>query len=57
MVMRNTTSIGGGTVATGGTGRIDNVFIRGVPEPSTLLLLGACLAPLALGRLRRCTLA
>jgi hypothetical protein len=52
MAMRNTTSINGGTVAGGGTGRIDNVFIRGVPEPSALLLLGACLAPLALGRRR-----
>jgi hypothetical protein len=55
MAMRNTTSINGGTVAAGGTGRIDNVFIRGVPEPSALLLLGACVAPLALGRRRPLT--
>jgi len=56
MVMRNTTSIGGETVGGGGTGRIDNVFIRGVPEPSALLLLNACLAPLSLVRRRRRTL-
>jgi hypothetical protein len=37
----STTSINGGTVATGGTGRVDNVIIQGtaIPEPTAVLLL------------------
>jgi hypothetical protein len=46
LVNTTTVSIGGGTVAAGGTSRIDNVLVTGVPEPATLSLLG--LAGLAL---------
>lgn len=46
-----TTSIGGGTVATGGTGRVDNVVIASIPEPATALL--GALGFLAILRRRR----
>jgi hypothetical protein len=35
-----TTSAGGGTVASGGTDRVDNFTIEVVPEPSTIGLIG-----------------
>jgi hypothetical protein len=43
-------SINGGTVATGGTSRIDNVFIASVPEPTTLGLAMASLSFLLIRR-------
>lgn len=51
LATRSTTSINGGTVATAGTGRIDNVTIEATPEPTTLALLG--LGALAAFRRRR----
>ncbi len=39
LVDMSTTSAAGGTVAAGGTGRVDN-FVVSVPEPSTLVLAG-----------------
>jgi MYXO-CTERM domain-containing protein len=53
------TSINGGTVATGGTSRIDNIVISGtavvtdVPEPSTMILGGVALAGFGGSRLLR----
>ena len=42
LVDLNTTSVGGGTVGTGGTDRVDNfTVVATVPEPSTIALLGA----------------
>ncbi|MES2437892.1 MAG: PEP-CTERM sorting domain-containing protein [Verrucomicrobiota bacterium] len=38
LVNTTTTSIGNGTVAAGGTGRVDNVVIATVPEPASILL-------------------
>jgi hypothetical protein len=46
-----TVAINGGTVATGGTGRVDNVVIATIPEPTTALL--GALGCLALLRRRR----
>jgi hypothetical protein len=40
LVDNSTTSANGGTVAAGGTDRVDNVMIAAVPEPSSLLLVG-----------------
>jgi len=48
----NTTSINGGTVAAGGTDRVDNFTVVAVPEPSTIALAGAGLVGL-LALLRR----
>ncbi len=40
LIDRSTVSINGSTVASGGTGRVDNVQVNGVvPEPTTLALL------------------
>jgi len=36
----STTSANGGTVALGGTDRVDNFTVASVPEPSTFALLG-----------------
>jgi hypothetical protein len=36
----DTTSANGGTVASGGTDRIDNVTVAVVPEPTSLSLMG-----------------
>lgn len=49
----STVSAGGGTVASGGTNRVDNVFINGtlVPAPASVALIG--LAGLVAGRRRR----
>lgn len=47
----STTSINGGTVASGGTGRVDNVVIATIPEPTTILL--GALGFLAILRRRR----
>ena len=51
----DTTSANGGTVASGGTDRVDNVVISEVPEPSTyaLLALGMAGAFVAFRRLTR----
>jgi hypothetical protein len=49
----STTSAGGGTVATGGTDRIDNFTIAVVPEPSSAVLLLGGLGILAIRRMRR----
>lgn len=46
-----TTSIGGGTVATGGTGRIDNFLV--VPEPSTMILGSLALVGLGFVSMRK----
>jgi len=51
LTQTTTTSIGGGTVATGGTNRVDNFIINGVPEPTTALL--GALGVLGLLRRRR----
>ncbi|MFO0690064.1 MAG: PEP-CTERM sorting domain-containing protein [Myxococcota bacterium] len=57
MTDRSTVSASGGVVASGGTGRVDNVLIEAtvVPEPGTALLLGIGLASLGgfRGRARR----
>jgi len=36
----STTSINGGTVAAGGTGRVDNFAVTTVPEPSAMAIVG-----------------
>jgi len=41
IVDASTTSANGGTVAAGGTDRIDNFTVTSVPEPQSLYLLGA----------------
>jgi hypothetical protein len=38
LVNTSTVSIGGGTVAAGGTNRVDNVTVSSVPEPSVAIL-------------------
>jgi PEP-CTERM motif len=48
----STTSANGGTVATSGTGRIDNIIVA-VPEPSTFALFGLGAASLFLFRRRK----
>ena len=41
LVNSDTVAVNGGTVAAGGTSRVDNVIVSsGVPEPGTLCLLG-----------------
>jgi hypothetical protein len=43
LIQVGTTSIGGGTVGTGGTSRVDNITVSGtalIPEPGTLTLAG-----------------
>jgi hypothetical protein len=40
LIDTGTVSINGGTVATSGTSRVDNFTISGVPEPTSLALLG-----------------
>jgi hypothetical protein len=47
----STTSINGGTVATGGTSRVDNFVVSGIPEPSAMLL--GALGVLGIFRRRR----
>jgi len=39
-----TTSVNGGTTASGGTDRVDNFTVIAVPEPSTILMVGAGLS-------------
>lgn len=53
LAMASTVSANGGTVATGGTDRVDNIIINGtlVPTPGSLALLG--LGGLVVGRRRR----
>lgn len=51
LMMTSTVSVNGGTVGSGGTDRVDNVTITGVPEPTTLALLA--LGGLSLIRRRR----
>ena len=41
LVDLDTTSVNGGTVAAGGTDRVDNFTVVAVPEPSTIALIGA----------------
>jgi PEP-CTERM motif-containing protein len=53
LVDTSTTSINGGTVASGGTDRVDNFTVVGVPEPSTVTLVGAGLLGLLALRRRR----
>lgn len=52
MVSTSTVAVNGGAVATTGTGRIDNVVISGVPEPSGAAILGS-IGVLGLLRRRR----
>ena len=52
MTNTSTVSAGGATVAAGGTNRIDNVSIAGVPEPATLGLAGMGLLGFAAVRRR-----
>jgi hypothetical protein len=51
LVANSTTSISGATVATGGTGRVDNFTVSVVPEPASGALIG--LGLLALRAIRR----
>jgi hypothetical protein len=55
LVDNSAVNMTGGTVATGGTGRIDNFTVIGtiIPEPSTMLLVGVGLAGLFVIRRRR----
>jgi len=43
----------GGIVASGGTDRIDNFLVQGIPEPSTIMLVGFGLASCVLAIRRR----
>jgi len=49
----NATSISGATVATGGTGRVDNFTVSAIPEPSTVALGAMACVGLLGYRLRR----
>lgn len=51
LVDTSTTSISGGTVAAGGTSRVDNFTVATIPEPTTALL--SAIGALALLRRRR----
>jgi PEP-CTERM motif len=54
LVQTDNVSINGGTVAAGGTDRVDNMNIGGVvPEPASIVLAGTCLIGLAGFSLRR----
>ena len=53
VVDNSTVSVAGGTTASGGTDRIDNFTVVGVPEPSTVLLVCAGLAGGLLAMRRR----
>jgi hypothetical protein len=53
IVDNSTTSVALGTVASGGTGRVDNFTVVGVPEPSTVALVVSGLAGLLALRRRR----
>jgi PEP-CTERM motif len=53
LVDNSTTSIAGATVGTGGTDRVDNFTVIAVPEPSTVLLVGAGLIGMLAMRRRR----
>jgi hypothetical protein len=55
LIQVGTTSINAGTVASGGTSRVDNVTVSGdgtIPEPATLSLAGIALASTLLVRRR-----
>ncbi|HVJ84107.1 MAG TPA: PEP-CTERM sorting domain-containing protein [Caulifigura sp.] len=58
LVNRSTLSLNGGTVAAGGTGRVDNftvngLAVAGVPEPGSILLTSVAFGGMALVRRRR----
>ncbi len=57
LIDNSTTSLNGGTVGTGGTGRVDNFLVTGTaiaaPEPSAWALMAAGLGLLAFVRSRR----
>ncbi len=53
LVDMSTTSVNGGTVASGGTDRVDNFTVIAIPEPSTVLLVCAGLAGGLLAMRRR----
>lgn len=53
LVMTDTISINGGTVASTGTARVDNFTVTVVPEPGTVTLVGVGLAAVLFGVRRR----
>lgn len=53
LVDDSTTDVIGGTVATAGADRVDNFTVVGVPEPSTIALVGSGLAAGLFGMRRR----
>ncbi len=52
LVDQDTVSVNGGTVATGGTDRVDNFTVTAIPEPSTILMVVAGLAGMIMIRRR-----
>jgi hypothetical protein len=53
IVDNSTVNINGGAVGASGTDRVDNFVVTGIPEPSTVLLVGAGLVGLLAIRRRR----
>lgn len=53
LIDMSTTSVNGGTVAAGGTDRVDNFTVSAIPEPSSILLVGMGLAGALVAMRRR----